>query len=57
MRIFTGAAIPDGADKVIIQEQVLRNKSHIEFKENIDQSSYIRPAGSDFKKGFIFKAP
>ena len=57
MRIFTGAAIPDGADKVIIQEQVLRNKSHIEFKENIDQSSYIRPAGSDFEKGFIFKAP
>ena len=57
IRIFTGAAIPEGADKVVIQEQVLRKNEYIEFKGNIDQSTYIRPAGSDFKKSLIFKAP
>ena len=57
IRIFTGAAIPEGADKVVIQEQVLRKNGYIEFNKNIDQSTYIRPAGSDFKKNFVFKAP
>ena len=41
IRIFTGAAIPEGADKVVIQEQVLRKNEHIEFKGNIDQSTYL----------------
>ena len=54
---FTGAAIPQGADKVVIQEQVLRKNGYIEFNKNIDQSTYIRHAGSDFKKSLIFKAP
>ena len=57
IRIFTGAAIPEGADKVVIQEQVLRRGNYIELKEELDKSAYIRHSGSDFKEGFMLAAP
>lgn len=52
VRIFTGAPVPTGADRVVIQEDVTRDGNRITLGERIDPSRYIRPAGTDFAKGF-----
>ena len=57
VRIFTGAVVPEGANKVVMQEEVTRIGNTIRFNQNIDSSNYIRSEGSDFQKGFIFKCP
>lgn len=57
VRISTGAVVPKGANKVVMQEDVTRIKNTIKFNQNIDSSDYIRLEGSDFKKGFVFKSP
>ena len=51
VRIFTGAVIPDGATRVIIQEDVTRDGDVISVNPNADSSLYIREIGSDFKVG------
>ena len=56
-RIFTGAVVPKGANKVVMQEDVTRIKNTIRFNQNIGSSDYIRSEGSDFKKGFVFQSP
>lgn len=51
VRIFTGAPVPRGIDRVIIQENVERvNKTAI-FKQKWSSGRHIRRAGSDFKAG------
>jgi molybdopterin molybdotransferase len=58
MRIFTGAPMPDGADRVVIQEDVERAGGLITVRaENIDAGPYVRPAGADFKSGFSLAPP
>ncbi len=57
VRIFTGAPVPDGAIRVVIQEDVLREGSRITLLDEADQSPYIRPAGADFKAGEAIEAP
>jgi len=52
LRIFTGAPIPDGASRVIIQEDVTREGDQITLSDNLDEGPYIRPAGADFPAGF-----
>ena len=56
-RIFTGAPVPSGAGRIIIQEDVTRDGVHITLAENLDANGYIRPAGADFKAGDTFAAP
>jgi molybdopterin molybdotransferase len=56
-RIFTGAPLPKGATRVIIQEDVSRDADIITLGENLDTSPYIRPAGADFKAGGKMTAP
>lgn len=56
-RIFTGAPLPEGTDRVIIQEDVDRNGDRIRLRENLDSNHYVRPAGADFKSGDDFAAP
>ena len=51
VRIFTGAPVPEGTQKIIIQEDVERQNAHIILKDNFDTELYIRPAGSDFAIG------
>jgi molybdopterin molybdotransferase len=51
LRIFTGAPIPAGATRVVIQEDVSRDGSVITIGSNSDMSAHIRPAGQDFTKG------
>ena len=56
-RIFTGAPLPPGAGRVIIQEDVEREDARIILAEKLDPNLYIRPAGADFKAGDPFDAP
>ena len=57
VRIFTGAPIPKGANRVIIQEDVVRDSSTITLQDNLDPGPYIRPSGADFQRGDVFDAP
>lgn len=51
VRIFTGAALPDGADAVVIQEKVAADGTSITFRERADRDDNVRPKGQDFTKG------
>lgn len=53
MRVFTGAPIPDGADRVIIQEDVTAEEGHAQFRIPLSESRHIRAAGSDFATGDV----
>lgn len=57
VRIFTGAPVPAGADRVIIQEDVTREGDHITLGDALDPGPYIRRAGSDFAVGDRISAP
>lgn len=49
IRIFTGAPVPDGYDRVIMQEDCRREGDHIVIKQLSDNMN-IRQKGNDFKK-------
>ena len=51
VRIFTGAPVPFGANRVVIQEDVTVSSSTITLKPNPDTARHIRPLGQDFKVG------
>jgi molybdopterin molybdotransferase len=53
VRIFTGAPVPDGADRIVIQEDVTRSADQITLTTADDPANYIRPLGADFKSGTI----
>ncbi|MBR9842124.1 MAG: molybdopterin molybdotransferase MoeA [Rhodobacteraceae bacterium] len=57
VRIFTGAPIPQGTTRVIIQEDVTRQGDQITLGDTLDQGLHIRPAGADFAQGTPFEAP
>ena len=57
VRIFTGAPVPQGADRVIIQEDVQRDGNNIILMDQIDKGPHIRPAGADFRVGGALHAP
>jgi molybdopterin molybdotransferase len=50
IRIFTGAVLPNGADSVIMQEQVKKNNIKISFPATTQAKKHIRVAGCDFNK-------
>ncbi|SLN37742.1 Molybdopterin molybdenumtransferase [Roseovarius albus] len=56
-RIFTGAPLPAGADRVIIQEDVTRDGDTIKFTGDIGTSTHIRAQASDFAIGDALTAP
>jgi molybdopterin molybdotransferase len=51
VRIFTGAPLPEGATRVIIQEDVVRLGERILLKDGLDSGRHVRPQGQDFKAG------
>lgn len=57
VRIFTGAPIPSGATRVVIQEDVERSGDTITLQNNLDSGAHIRPAGGDFAAGDPMEAP
>lgn len=56
-RIFTGAPVPDGADFVVMQEDVTRRGNLITLGHKIGDKSNIRPAGGDFNAGDCMSGP
>lgn len=57
VRIFTGAPVPPGGTRVILQEDVDRTHDIITLRPNADQGTHVRPAGGDFVNGHSFAAP
>ena len=57
VRIFTGAPIPQGATRVIIQEDVTRDRTSITLSKHLEENHFIRPAGGDFTVGDRLSAP
>jgi molybdopterin molybdotransferase len=50
VRIFTGAALPDGCDAMVIQEDATRDGEAVRVP-GVEPRHYIRPAGGDFQAG------
>ena len=50
VRIFTGAPLPDGAERVVIQEDVRRDGDGI-LIDTVEEARHVRAAGSDFHEG------
>lgn len=51
VRIMTGAAMPQGADTVAMQEKVLRDGDNIQFTEAPKPRANVRYAGEDLQQG------
>ena len=52
-RVFTGAPVPDGADAVIMQEEIDREGDRIVLNERPRPGQHIRHAGSEMATGRI----
>lgn len=50
VRIFTGAAVPDTANAVIMQEKTLVNNSNLSLQKEVNINENIRPLGEQVKK-------
>ncbi len=51
IRVTTGAALPIGADCVIMQEQCVLDGAMVHFKASATPGACVRNAGEDFEKG------
>jgi molybdopterin molybdotransferase len=52
-RIFTGAALPAGADTVVMQEHVVRDGDHVVVERTPRTGEHVRRAGEDLRAGAI----
>jgi len=51
VRIFTGATLPQGADAIVMQEDVTRHGTEIEVNADIDIGDFVRRRGCDLAEG------
>src|SRR5690606_18248525 len=51
LRIFTGAAVPDGFDAVVMQERCVRSGDHVTFSARPASGHNIRFSGEDIASG------
>ena len=56
VRIFTGAALPEGTDRVVIQENVALDGKRMTIVEAPGAAGFVRARGSDFAAGDIVVA-
>ncbi|MCX7889872.1 MAG: molybdopterin molybdotransferase MoeA [Rhodobacteraceae bacterium] len=57
VRVFTGAPVPPGADRVVLQEDVTRDGDRITLGARLEEASHVRPAGADFRAGDSLAPP
>jgi len=57
VRIFTGAPLPEGADTIVIQENVKAEGERVHVLFDTPLGRFVRPAGLDFKAGDIGLEP
>lgn len=55
--IMTGAAVPDGADAVVMLEHTSRQRDKVAIKKRVADGENIVPAGSEAKKGELMLSP
>lgn len=55
-RIFTGAPLPPGADRVVVQEMVVRDGDWAVIEAALGKARHVRAAGSDFRAGDVLVA-
>lgn len=51
IRIFTGAPMPSGADAVVMQEDVTRERDEILINTDVDVGEFVRRRGCDLGEG------
>lgn len=52
VRVFTGAVVPDGADQVVVQEEVASlEDGTVRFRPHRPSESFVRPIGHDIRRG------
>lgn len=51
VRIFTGAPLPPGTDRVVIQEEVTQAGGEITLGPALSAERFVRPRGADFAAG------
>lgn len=51
VRIMTGAVVPNGADTVVMQEQVSTDNTNITFPSSVQHGQNVRHPGEDVKAG------
>lgn len=56
-RIMTGAALPAGADTVVMQEHATRRGDCVQFGLDIETGTHIRRSGEDVKRGTTVLQP
>ncbi len=58
VRIFTGAALPGGADQIMLQETAVREGCRVRFDPgSLPARDHIRRRGSDFRRGDALLEP
>ena len=55
VRIFTGAPLPEGAARVVIQEDAASDGNSVTVNA-VEDATHVRPAGGDFPAGFALEA-
>ena len=53
VRIFTGAPVPNGLDRIVIQEDAERDGDTIILRQKLDDAPYVRRSGLDFAVGDV----
>ncbi|WP_162258882.1 gephyrin-like molybdotransferase Glp [Mesorhizobium sp. Root172] len=56
-RVMTGAALPGGADTVVMQEHATRRGDIVQFGLDIEAGAHIRRVGEDVKQGTTILRP
>jgi len=51
VRIFTGAPLPSGADRIVVQEMVRREGQQALIERTPGPKTWVRPRGADFRAG------
>jgi molybdopterin molybdotransferase len=57
MRIFTGAPLPQGADAVVMQEDIKIADARVTFPHTVQPGQNIRRSGEDFRAGDLLYRP
>jgi len=56
VRIFTGATLPQGADAIVMQEDVTRDGSDISLNVDVEAGDFVRRRGCDLAEGQMILA-
>jgi molybdopterin molybdotransferase len=56
VRIFTGATLPQGADAIVMQEDVARDGTDISLNADVEPGEFVRRRGCDLAEGQMILA-